>query len=952
MSNNGINNNNDYLDCPPLFGNNAVPNVSPQLGPLFAPGLGMAGTSHIGAGGADAEFQGAGTGANGFAPMPQAREIGFPAGLVAPGPSVFSGFNNVHMNPVPLASQSAFAQGLPQTLQNGLHHGLQYGPQQMPFNPAFQQPLLQGVQQGQAMQPSHNQSQLFCFPPNSFLFHPNSQVPQGFAMPPNQGAVPIPGDSQFGQAYTGMLMQPCIQPYGGNHVPVLEMNHPRQIVNPNNEGFMFPIKTSGPVMDPAISDTLNDSQQELQPAFNYSQPLARNSRPQLQSAVTVTSETSFGLDSSSPLSSISATQGNSSYKKVNSAPPSAFGESTMRVPKVPTVPGSMLNQFAADMSHQSTNSEGNRNTKRRHSDDVDATTAALAKKAPRGGKKENGKRLRPELKARAKDIIASGQEMSIDKPGMLLVFQVLSEYKTARPNFYQPFHEVNAKSNKFFATPFYQASIMLQAHDFLDAYAKEPHLTHLGPESEDVLRLWRAVSAARALKFITAMMDKNRMPNETPPNSDHAKFLVVNLATIFEQTEAYDKTLAAGTRMSEPLKEQQRQLNYQLAYRLRKMSDYAFGPDSGLAKNVHISKESASLDKAFWSQLGALWPHPVNEGAGDRVMTSSAHTTPATLVSATTSIDMNFATTPVAAQGFFSAPQISASLMPPATVMQRRESRASLTKKKSSQKPKKERERKEDDKWDDERDAADTNTIIAVRSPIRDGEPDKDLVDMIKAIEVLQIGEAISGPALDIDDGTMFLAGRLDGTAWTPDAGSPSDLFGNIYTADDDHITNNVDRSHGGVQIENEDGSITVPTVLSGSVDAPDLTNDVDSRDFDPGLDRVDSMALDAFMADSLKQAQAQDDANPNFDYGAMSSVPSSSELKVPNSNPHLMAGPTSAPNTSRPTTAASAASANSDNGLTAGRARACGSPSRSRSVRYLGKGKEAVRNMFRARNP
>ncbi|CAK7236148.1 hypothetical protein SCUCBS95973_009509 [Sporothrix curviconia] len=659
----------------------------------------------------------------------------------------------------------------------------------------------------------------------------------------------------------------------------------------------------------------------------------------------------------------------------------------MRNAKVPGVPVSMLNNFGVtDTSHHHDTAESSRDMKRRHSDDVTAA-AKLAKKTPRSEKKEKGKRcfpcansnrecdnsspcqrcgkdnsthypvcispdfsdhnifvegLSPELKTRAMDIIATDTEMSIDESSMAHIFRVLAEYKTGYPSFYDPFLMHGPKTAKFFVTPFHQASLMLQSYDFLESRSKDPHYAHLSLESENNLRLWRAVKATSALKFITAMMDKNRMPRETPKLSYHARYLVVNLAIIFEQTEAYEKTMAAGTTMSEALKEQHRHLLYHLAYRLRRMSDHAFRPESQLSKSVIIKKDMVRLDKGFWDKLEELWTTPAAED--EEALACSATTAPATCLSAVTPIDMDFSTT--AAMGHvFSATQPSSTLMPPA--MQRLGSRSSHIRKKAPQKPKKERERREDDKWDDERDGLDANTMVAVRCPIRDSV--EEFVDLINR---MHIHDPIPVSAPD-DDGTVFLTGGMDANnMWTTDVGSPIDFLGDIYTANDDYQTNDVDmrRHDSAVEAENEASNSQAPDIRSGGVDALGSMSDLDGM-VGRGIDRVDSLDYEKYLAASLQQAQAEDNANPNYNYNRLSAGPSPSTLQLPATScpTSPLPGSSSILSTSRPATAASASSANSGNVSAARRAaqaRPSGPPSRTRSV--IDKGKGVMKNIFR----
>ncbi|KAL1890292.1 hypothetical protein Sste5346_008294 [Sporothrix stenoceras] len=658
------------------------------------------------------------------------------------------------------------------------------------------------------------------------------------------------------------------------------------LVEANDQYASLPVLTS-------LQSQPGQETHHTQPDYNSAtRPF---SRPRLPSAVTATSDNSFGLDSSSPLSSISVAADNNSQLKFRSAPPSTAGDVAMRN-KVAGVPGSMQYQFnVGDNSHNvSTDEHGD--AKRRHSDDVEATTG-LSKKTTKG-KKSDGmscvpcaiKRkknnsvaypvcvsqdfadhnifldgLRSDLKERATKILESGQIMSMNyNSGLGFPLELLSEFKFGSGDVYRPLLMGDPLEDKSFYKPFYQASILLQAREFLTAAAKSGHRQGLDftPELEDQLRLMQALSAVRAFRFIKAMLNKNRINSETPKYSRYARNLLIGLCMFFEQTLAFEKTHPKDSLpMSEKLAAQHRDLCYHLAYRVRFMADYTYGDQSGLSKLVEINAEGVNLNEGFWdrfrvlrtdaSQLGGqAGQNPDADGhAMGRVTDSAANSKIGEASRALITPDELIPTS--TAPGSPSAPYIfltrATGLLTPtkqasAPTPAAPASKTKLEKLKNKVFSKrKERKRKDDDQWIDSRDMPDADIIFTVRAPLHHDNFD-DLLGMMKDVHIHDNGEGNSSGTRHAhhahDDGTMFCTSPVgDDMQWQPssDAGSPSDIFDGLVIS-----AGSIDNS-----ISFDDG-------------AGDNNIDID------GLYGIDG---DNILADSLRAQQNADDADPRFDY-------------------------------------------------------------------------------------
>ncbi|CAK7235910.1 hypothetical protein SEUCBS140593_009439 [Sporothrix eucalyptigena] len=712
-------------------------------------------------------------------------------------------------------------------------------------------------------------------------------------------------------------------------------------------------------------------------------------RSLLQSAVLTTD--SIGRDSSSPLSS-------------GSAPPSAKGDTVMRK-SVTGVPGHMVHNWDPTASNQNDNStEGGRTIKRRRSGEVESVVASTSK-AVRGGKKrkDEGKSclhcavtrksctkttpcdrcaesdnyacvdadcrdhniflqcLREDLKKVATRIIEREEDAPIsNRQNISIAFDYLADHKVGCKEFYHNLRTLEANDKKCIVVPFYQASMILQVYPLLNVLSSHDHnYDGFTPEFRDELLVWRAVNAAHALNLIKSMMDKNR-DDETPKYSKHAKNLVVILATIYEQAEAFEKTLLAKESVPDALRETQRQLCYNLGYRLHHMCGRAFRPErpetvqdgddysgdhSSKAKNnladfVVVTKNSVTIDKRFWDKLNTLWAqgHDDDEQRASARASqglSTAMATPASFSSMLTPIDTNFVSSLSGGQSFFMTAPVSATLEPPQ--MQRRRSKTSQNDAKGK-KPRKPRERKADNKWVDDRDDADAEVMISARSPIHDDGPDTTFIDLLQDLR------------LEDDNEIVFCTTVVDNTTgpWT-DLGSPNEYFGDIYNADDggnstvnaavnnSNIANNNVASDFGINYDAGNAPAARINETTGA-----FSSSMDFGDFD--FSRVDSGTMDALMRDSLQQVQVQDNET-NLAYARTSiSSQGADLLQVPSPVERV---PSTVPaTTSRPATAATASSVGSDRGSAAGSSRVQRSPSRAR------RGTDAVMKFFGKKKP
>ncbi|ERS96706.1 hypothetical protein HMPREF1624_06915 [Sporothrix schenckii ATCC 58251] len=637
------------------------------------------------------------------------------------------------------------------------------------------------------------------------------------------------------------------------------------------------------------------------------------------SQLTVTSENSSSLDSSSPLSSVSvAAAGGHQQPKFRSAPASAPASAAGDVAmtkKVAGVPVSMQNHFNVGTGNHNVNNAEGSNAKRRRSDDLDGATG-LSKKMAKGKKADGlscvpcaikrkkcdngspcdkckGKTaaypicvsqdfseqnvfldgLRSDLKEKAIEMIAGDKTMSMNYTsdhGFPL--GLLSEVKFGNGDVYKPLLMGDPSEDKSLNKPFYQASILLQAHEFLTIQSNSglPNALNFTPEVEDNLRLMQALSAARAFRFIKKILNKNRMNEETPKHSRRALNILIQLCMFFEQTLAYEKMQRKESLpLTDKLAAQHRDLSYHLAYRVRFMADYTYGEQSGLSKFVEISAESVNLKEGFWDLLQALRNDPsqflvepagVHLGAEGWDMEKNLHA-PTT---AAGNGDASGASTAPAA--FDTAANSPAAADRPHILVTRptglgthtaqapgpnNEQKKNLTEKLMANLgrlgPKK-RKRKDDDMWVDSRDIPDADIIFHVRTPVHDDKFD-DLIGLmhdvhIDAGEGSAHGHGVPHPSHHAqqvrDDGQMFCTSPVgDDLQWPPsgDARSPSDLFDGL-----DMSTSSVPNSF-------DDGTGDNSVVLD------DL--------YDMDGDRV--------LAASLRAAQDADDAEHRFDYGTES---------------------------------------------------------------------------------
>ncbi|CAK7200343.1 hypothetical protein SEUCBS139899_003035 [Sporothrix eucalyptigena] len=647
--------------------------------------------------------------------------------------------------------------------------------------------------------------------------------------------------------------------------------------------------------------------------FQESQPAQPGHQRSISTSVAAYDDTpsqtpeTRSLLQSAVLTTDSIGRDSSSPLSSGSAPPSAKGDTVMRK-SVTGVPGHMVHNWDPTASNQNDNStEGGRTIKRRRSGEVESVVASTSK-AVRGGKKRKDE----------------------------------------------------GKSCLHCAVTRKSASMILQVYPLLNVLSSHDHnYDGFTPEFRDELLVWRAVNAAHALNLIKSMMDKNR-DDETPKYSKHAKNLVVILATIYEQAEAFEKTLLAKESVPDALRETQRQLCYNLGYRLHHMCGRAFRPErpetvqdgddysgdhSSKAKNnladfVVVTKNSVTIDKRFWDKLNTLWAqgHDDDEQRASARASqglSTAMATPASFSSMLTPIDTNFVSSLSGGQSFFMTAPVSATLEPPQ--MQRRRSKTSQNDAKGK-KPRKPRERKADNKWVDDRDDADAEVMISARSPIHDDGPDTTFIDLLQDLR------------LEDDNEIVFCTTVVDNTTgpWT-DLGSPNEYFGDIYNADDggnstvnaavnnSNIANNNVASDFGINYDAGNAPAARINETTGA-----FSSSMDFGDFD--FSRVDSGTMDALMRDSLQQVQVQDNET-NLAYARTSiSSQGADLLQVPSPVERV---PSTVPaTTSRPATAATASSVGSDRGSAAGSSRVQRSPSRAR------RGTDAVMKFFGKKKP
>lgn len=793
---------------------------------------------------------------------------------------------------------------------------------------------------------------------------------------------PMPQDLAYPDAL------PCQSSTDGDVVlPEAEFSQTKfnELVEANNQYASLPVLTSFQSQT-GQQQLPNQDQPQRSLQYGHAPSTRPVSRPRLPSAATATSENSFGLDSSSPLSSVSVAADSSHHLKYRSAPASAAGDVAMRN-RVSGVPGSMLNNFnVGDNSHNVNNTEFSTNAKRRHSDDFEAA-AGLSKKMAKGKKSDgmscvpcaikrkkcdNGSPcdkcksssaaypvcvsqdfadhnifldgLRSDLKEQASKIINDGQIMAMHYPsGLGFPLWNLSEYKFGHREMYAPLLMGDPLEDKSFYKPFYQASILLQARQFLTVASKSdhPHGLEFTPELEDNLRLMQALSAVRALGFIKAMLNKNRMSAETPKHGRHALNLLIGLSMFFEQTLAFEKTHPKESLpLSDKLAAQHRDLSYHLAYRVRYMADYTYGEQSGLSKLVHIDADGVKLDEGFWDRLRSLRTEvgcqasEDHAGAEDEAMdrlgvptaatgsgeASSSLTTPA-------AIGTNPVTPASADRPFIVLTRPTGLGTPPVQAPQK--TKMQKVRQKLNGIRRKERERKDDDKWIDARDIPDANIIFTVRAPLHHDKFD-DLLSMMQDVR-LDNGEGRAGGASHThhahDDGTMFCTSPVgDDMQWPSDVGSPSDIFDGLDLST---------------------GSINNSVALDGTGG--------DNLGLD-GLYSMDGLDDDNVLADSLRAAQDADDADPRFDYGTTNAVLHPDLVADPNTASPRTPGHMPGPSVTDAATAAPAAgpsvssAAPSESGSASCHPSSNQSsllPARSQSMRRLVKGKDAVKKLF-----
>ncbi|KIH89319.1 hypothetical protein SPBR_06450 [Sporothrix brasiliensis 5110] len=612
------------------------------------------------------------------------------------------------------------------------------------------------------------------------------------------------------------------------------------------------------------------------------------------SQLTATSDNSSGLDSSSPLSSVSvaAADGHQQPKFRSapaSAPASAAGDVAM-TKKVAGVPVSMQNHFNVGTGiHNVNNAEGS-NAKRRRSDDLDGATG-LSKKMAKG-KKADGLScvplarlgLRSDLKERAIGMIAGDKAMSMNYTSDRgFPLELLSEVKFGNGDVYKPLLMGDPSEDKSLNKPFYQASILLQAHEFLTIQSSSglPNALNFTPEVEDNLRLMQALSAARAFRFIKKILNKNRMNDETPKRSRRALNLLIRLCMFFEQTLAYEKMQRKESLpLTDKLAAQHRDLSYHLAYRVRFMADYTYGEQSGLSKFVEISAESVNLKEGFWDLLQALRNDPshflmepagMHLGAEGWDMEKNLH---APTTAAGNGDASGALTTPAAFDTAANSPTAAdrphilvtrpTGLGTPAVQAPgpTNDQKMNLTEKLTAnlgRLGRKERKRKDDDMWVDSRDIPDADIIFRVRTPVHDDNFD-DLICLmhdvhIDAGEGSAHGHGVPHPSHHAqqvrDDGQMFCTSPVgDDLQWPPssDARSPSDFFDGL-----DMSTSSVHNSF-------DDGT---------------------GGDDSAALDDLYDMDGDRVLAVSFRAAQDADDAEHRFDYGTESTSVATSGAAV-----------------------------------------------------------------------
>lgn len=701
-----------------------------------------------------------------------------------------------------------------------------------------------------------------------------------------------------------------------------------------------------PVLRSLQSQTGTEAQQSQE---DYSSTVRPYSRPRLLSAVTATSDNSFGLDSSSPLSSISVAADNGSSLKFRSAPPSTAGDVAMRN-KVAGVPGSMQYQFNVGDNSHNVNTDEHGNAKRRHSDDVEAT-AALSKKMAKGKKSDgmscvpcaikrkkcdNGSPcdncqrnslvypvcirqgfpdhnifldgLRSDLKERATAILDKGEIMSMNyNSGLSFPLELLSEYKFGNGDVYRPLLMGDPLQDKSFYKPFYQASILLQAREFLTAASKSGHRQGLDftPELEDNLRLMQALSAVRALGFIKAMLNKNRMDEETPKFSRHSFNLLIGLCMFFEQTLAFEKTHPKESLpMSETLAAQHRELSYHLAYLVRFMADRTYGDQSALSKLVEINAESVNLNEGFWDRLRALHTdpsqlggqagqagqnpditgHAMDHASGPTISiefgeASKSLTTPDEITGTSSAAP----TSPDAPYIFLTRPTGLQTPTNQAPASARKPTAPKSKLHKAAQKlngmMRKGRKRKDDDQWIDSRDKPDADIIFTVRAPLHHDNFD-NLLHLMEDVHISDNGEGNSSGTRHAhdrhphhtqhahDDGTVFFTSPVgDDMQWHPsEPGSPSNIFDGL------------DLSNGSI---------------NNSVSFDDGAGDNNNVDME-GFFGMDG---DNALAESLSIAQDVDNADPRFVYSTANSVELHPDLAADNNTaPPRTPGPMPGP--------------------------------------------------------
>lgn len=556
--------------------------------------------------------------------------------------------------------------------------------------------------------------------------------------------------------------------------------------------------------------------------------------------------------------------------------------------------------------------------------------------------------LRSNLKEKATKIIDEGQIMTMHYPdGIKSVLRLLSGSKFGHRDMYDPLLMGDPGEDKSFYKPFYQASILLQARQFLTAASKaDPaHSLEFTPKMEDNLRLIQALSAVRALGFIKAMLNKNRMGNETPKHSRYALNLLIGLSMFFEQTLAFEKTHPKESLpLSDKLAAQHRDLSYHLAYRVRYMADYTYGEQSGLSKLVHIYADRVELDERFWDRLRALRTEAAQlggqagegyAGAEDETMDRLGVPTAAT---GSTEASSSLTTTPAGPYIFLTRPTglgTPSVQEPEKTTMQKAKQRRNGM-------ARKERERKDDDKWIDARDIPDANIIFNVRAPLHDKFD--DLLSMMQDVR-LDGGEGSASGAHHThhahhahDDGTVFCTSPVgDDMQWHPcDAGSPSDLFEGLDLST---------------------GSINNSVVLDGAGG--------DNLDID-GLYGMEGLDNDNVLADSLRAAQDADDANPQFNYSTtnvllhpdLAADPNTASPRVPDPMPgpatadavaaDAVAADAVAAPAAAPSTPSAAPSESGSASCRPSSARSSLMLARTQSMRTLAKGKDVMKKILR----